>query len=148
LRKVASLSEALQVVCVECDSVNRVPAERDPKAAKCGKCGALLFQGRPVALDTARFHKHVARSDIPIIADFWAAWCGPCRTMAPIFERAAAEIEPRARFVKVDVDAEPQLSAQYNVRSIPALFLFKGGRVASQHAGVADAGLLRRWAQA
>lgn len=141
------MSEPVQVVCADCDAVNRLPAQRDAKSAKCGKCGALLFQGKPVALDAARFRKHVARSDIPIIADFWAAWCGPCKAMAPIFDRAAAELEPHARFVKVDVDAEPQLSAEYGVRGIPALFLLKGGKIAAQHAGMADAALLRRWSQ-
>lgn len=142
-----AIPEAVQVVCVQCDAVNRLPPDRDPKAGKCGRCGEALFQGKPVALDTPRFRKLVARSGIPVIADFWAGWCGPCRTMAPIFERAAAELEPKARFVKVDVDAEPQLSADYGVRGIPALFLFKDGKVVAHHSGVADAALLRRWAE-
>jgi thioredoxin 2 len=140
------LTDPIQVVCVHCDAVNRLPADRDARAGKCGRCGKPLFEGRPAALSTERFRRHVAKSGIPVIADFWAGWCGPCRAMAPIFERAAAELEPRARFVKVDVDAEPQLSADYGVRGIPALFLFKAGQVAAQHAGVADAELLRRWA--
>jgi len=140
------MADPIQVVCVHCDAVNRLPAERDARAGKCGRCGKPLFEGKPAALSTERFRRHVAKSGIPVIADFWAGWCGPCRAMAPIFERAAAELEPRARFVKVDVDAEPQLSADYGVRGIPALFLFKDGQVAAQHAGVADAELLRRWA--
>ena len=130
-----------------CDSVNRLPTERDPKAAKCGRCKNPLFQGKPVALDTARFHKHLTGSGIPLIVDFWAGWCGPCRAMAPVFDQAAQTLEPAARFVKVDVDAEGQLAAEYGVRGIPALFLFKDGKVAAQHAGVADPALLRRWAQ-
>jgi thioredoxin 2 len=141
------LAEPVQVVCVHCDAVNRLPPERDRRAAKCGRCHNLLFDGKPAALNTTRFRQHVAKSGIPLIADFWAGWCGPCRTMAPIFERAAAELEPAARFVKVDVDAEPQLSADYGVRGIPALFLFRNGKVAAHHAGVADAALLRQWVQ-
>lgn len=141
------MAEPVQVVCVHCDAVNRLPPERDGRAAKCGRCHNPLFDGKPAALTTARFRQHLAKSDIPLIADFWAAWCGPCRTMAPIFERAAAELEPRARFVKIDVDAEPQLSADYGVRGIPALFMFRHGKVAAHHAGVADASLLRQWVQ-
>ena len=141
------MAEPVQVVCVHCDAVNRLPPERDGRAGKCGRCHNPLFDGKPAALTTARFRQHVANSGIPLIADFWAAWCGPCRTMAPIFERAAAELEPKARFVKVDVDAEPQLSADYGVRGIPALFMFKDGKVAAHHAGVADAALLRQWVQ-
>ena len=96
----------------------------------------------------ANFHSEVISSSAPVLVDFWAAWCGPCRTMAPIFEKAAAELEPRARFVKIDVDAEPELAARYGIRGIPALYLFKGGKVAASHSGVADISLLRRWAAA
>lgn len=136
---------ALHVVCPHCDAINRVPAARLTEDPKCGQCHKALFTGEPVALDAARFERHVSRSDLPIIADFWAAWCGPCRAMAPVFERAAAALEPRARFVKVDVDANPQLAARLGVQGIPALFAFRGGQVAVRHAGVADLALLRGW---
>jgi thioredoxin 2 len=137
----------MRVVCPYCDAVNNVPAERPAQAAKCGKCHRKLFTGQPVALDAARFRKHVSSSDIPVIADFWAAWCGPCRAMAPVFERAAAALEPRARFVKVDVDANQALAAELGVQGIPALFAFRGGKVAARHAGTADLALLRSWAE-
>ncbi|WP_426957302.1 thioredoxin TrxC [Muricoccus radiodurans] len=139
------MTESLHVVCPHCDAVNRLPRSRPAEAAKCGACKATLFTGAPVALGGPRFDAHVAGNDIPVIADFWAGWCGPCRTMAPVFDKAAQMLEPRARFVKVDVDANQELAARLGVRGIPALFAFRKGQVAAQHAGVADLNLLRGW---
>jgi thioredoxin 2 len=135
----------MHVVCPHCDGVNRLPPDRPAAAARCGRCREPLFTGAPVDLDEGRFDRHLARSDLPLIVDFWAAWCGPCRAMAPIFTRAAETLEPQARFVKVDVDANPGLAARYGVQGIPALFAFKDGQVAARHAGVADAALLKSW---
>ena len=141
------MAKAVHVVCPQCDAVNRIPDGRPAKLAVCGHCGSGLFLGRPLDLGGERFEKHTARNDIPVIADFWAPWCGPCRAMAPIFERAASELEPQARFVKVNVDEEPELAARLGVRGIPALFVVRHGKVVAQQAGLADMRLLQSWVQ-
>ena len=110
----AHMTSALHIVCPHCDAINRVPRERLREHAKCGSCHLPLYEGRPAALNSAaRFDRHAKHSDIPLLVDFWAAWCGPCRSMAPIFEQAAAQLEPEVRLVKVDSDAVPELLQRY-----------------------------------
>ncbi len=131
--------------CPHCDTLNRVPRDRPAGDAKCGSCGRALFAGEPIALDETRFARHAVKSDLPVLVDFWAAWCGPCRMMAPAFEAAAREFEPRLRFGKVDTEAEPGLAARFGIRSIPTLILFKKGREIARMSGALPPDALRRW---
>jgi thioredoxin 2 len=139
------MSEVMQIVCPHCTAVNRVPADRPAEKAKCGACHEPLFAGRPVAASAQSFATHLQRNDIPVVVDFWAEWCGPCKMMAPAYDRVAAELEPHVRFLKVDADAERQLSAQFNIRSIPTLMMFRNGKIVAQRAGASDAASLRAW---
>ena len=134
------------VVCPKCSAVNRVAPERPPAEAVCGGCKARLFTGEPIPLTAATFDRHIERSGVPVIVDFWAPWCGPCRAMAPIFDRAAKEMEPRVRFAKLNVDEEPAIAGRYGIRGIPTLIVFDKGRVAQQHAGLVDIDFLKRLA--
>jgi len=139
------MTDSIHVVCPSCDAVNRLPAEKLGDGAKCGKCHDPLFQARPLALDAGRFQHHLSRSGLPILVDFWASWCGPCRMMAPAFEEAARRLEPGVRLVKVNTEEAQSLSMQYGIRSIPSLLLFKGGREVARTAGAMDAGGLVAW---
>ena len=139
------MSETRQIVCPHCTAINRTPADRPAEKAKCGACHNPLFGGKPVAASAQSFATHLQRNDIPVVADFWAEWCGPCKMMAPAYDRVAAELEPHVRFLKVDTEAEQQLAAQYNIRSIPTLMLFRNGKVVAQRAGASDAASLRAW---
>ena len=141
------MSEALHIVCPHCDGINRVPVARLADGAQCGKCHRPLFTGHPLALDERRFARHVQKSDIPLLIDFWAPWCGPCRMMAPAFEQAAAQLEPGVRLIKVNTEEAQQLGARYGIRSIPTLMLMQGGREIARQAGAMDAGGIVSWAR-
>ena len=137
--------EAKHIVCPNCNSVNRIPGEKDARKAICGHCHQPLFAGRPSPVTAAQFATQIERNDIPVIVDFRAEWCGPCKAMAPAYERVASEFEPALRFLKVDTEAEPELSARYNIRSLPTLMLFQKGKVLAQQAGAMGAEGLRSW---
>lgn len=138
---------SLHIVCPHCEAINRVPSERLGEKPDCGKCHRPLFTGKPIALNAASFDRHASRSDIPLLVDFWAPWCSPCRMMAPAFEAAAAQLEPHVRLVKVNTEEEQMLGARYAIRSIPTLALFLNGRKIARHAGAMGTADIVRWAR-
>ncbi|MDP3252927.1 MAG: thioredoxin TrxC [Hydrogenophaga sp.] len=140
-------TDSLHVVCPHCHTTNRVASGALVQAPDCGKCHRPLFEGHPVALDEAAFEKHIARSQLPVLVDFWAPWCGPCRTMAPQFEAAARQLEPGMRLVKVNTEEAQSLGARLQIRSIPTLALFAGGREVARQAGAMGAADIVRWAR-
>ena len=139
---------SLQVVCPHCNAVNRLPAVRLGEGGQCGKCHQVLFTAKPVELTEATIAPHIGRSDIPLVVDFWAPWCGPCRMMAPVFAQAAVSLEPQVRFAKVNTEDQPALADRYAIRSIPTLALFKGGREVARQSGSMDLTRLTQWVRA
>lgn len=135
------------IVCPSCLAKNRVPEERLTENPVCGKCKEKLFTGKPAAVDDTGLVKMLAGNDIPVVVDFWAPWCGPCRTFAPIFEKAAAELEPRYRFVKLDTESSPQSGTLHGIRSIPTLAVFKGGKEVARQSGVMPLPAFLEWLQ-
>jgi len=140
------MSEPVKVACPACLAANRVPAARLAEDPKCGKCGARLLDGAPAELGEDQFEDFVKRTELPVLADFWAPWCGPCRAMAPHFERAARELKDRVRLVKVNTEEAQGLAARYGIRAIPTLVLFRNGAEVKRASGAMDAGALARWA--
>lgn len=139
------MTSLIHVVCPHCHTTNRLPAEKLAAGGHCGRCKNLLFVGHPAELDATSFEKHVTHSDLPLLVDFWAPWCGPCRMMAPAFAQAAQLLEPHVRLAKVNTEAEPHLAARYGIRSIPTLILFRGGHELARQTGAMDTTHIVRW---
>ncbi len=135
----------MQVVCGHCDSVVRLPDDRLNDGPRCPKCRNPLFGGKPIELTEANFERHLTRGDLPLVVDFWAPWCGPCIAMAPYYEKAAAQLEPRFRFAKLNTQDEPAPAGRFNIRSIPTLIVFRGGKEVARQSGALDTNALSRW---
>ncbi len=139
------MSDMMRILCPRCHTINRVPAARLVDGPNCGQCHEPLFTGHPIALTTSDFDVHATRNDIPLVVDFWAPWCGPCRMMAPAFEQAAKALEPVARLGKVNTEDEPTLAARFRIASIPTMIIFRNGREVARQPGALGLQDIVRW---
>ncbi len=139
------MSSHLHIVCPHCGTVNRIPSQRLEDRPKCGKCKQPLFSAQPIELTSDTFPLHINRNDLPVVVDFWAPWCGPCKLMAPAFAQAAAELEPHVRLAKINTEQEQALAGQFGIRSIPTLVIFRGGRETARQPGAMGTEEIVRW---
>ena len=135
----------MQVVCPSCQAINRLPSSREPKMAQCGKCKQKIFQSVALEVSAAVFARHLQKSEIPVVVDFWAPWCGPCKVMGPNFTAAAVELEPDYRLLKLNTENAEQISAQWSIRSIPTMIVFKNGKELARTSGAMDQSQIISW---
>lgn len=142
------MNENLLIVCAHCNTTNRVPRARLADGATCGHCKQPLLPGRPIELTRENFDRQVAASELPLVVDFWAPWCGPCLSMAPAYEQAAARLAPQVRLAKLDTEAHQEIAGRFGIRSIPTLVVFKDGREVARQSGALGLNQLVRWINA